>query len=104
MPTVMARFVTRAGIAENEDKATFQENRLLKVISANPKGSIADWATACGWVLKGKEGQPDRPYKSLVSRVMTRLEDDQSKVGGRASSPTTAGFLFGAAARTGAPS
>jgi hypothetical protein len=74
IPTVMARFLTEADIAENEDKAKFQEDRLLKVIAANPKGSLADWATACGWVSQGKDGQPGQPYKMLASRVQKRLK------------------------------
>jgi hypothetical protein len=49
----------------------------LKVIHSIPKGSLADWAKACRWWTKGKDGEPDQPYKSLVSRVLKRLKDDK---------------------------
>jgi hypothetical protein len=76
-PTVMARLVTEADIAENEFKTRFQEDRLLKAINASPKASIAQLAAACGWMTRGKDGQPDRPYKSLAQRVLTRLKEEK---------------------------
>jgi hypothetical protein len=69
-PTVMARYVTEAEIAENESKAIFQEERLLRAIDA---ASIANLAIACGWTNRGKDGV-ERPYKSLVHRVLASLK------------------------------
>ena len=68
MPTVMARHVTDQDAAENESKSRFQENRLLAVIATKPEASIADLATACGWVTRD-----GAPYKSLIVRVIKRL-------------------------------
>jgi hypothetical protein len=76
-PTVMARLVTEADIAESETKTRFEEDRLLKAINANPKASITVLAAACGWMFKGEDGQPDRPQKSLTYRVLTRLKEDK---------------------------
>jgi hypothetical protein len=77
MPTVMARLVTDADIEDSEEKAIFQENRLLKAISAKPEASIAELAQAFGWMLKGKDSQPDKPNRSLVQRVLSRVIKDK---------------------------
>jgi hypothetical protein len=60
-------------------KARFQEDRLLRVIEARPRASIAELAAGCGWMLKGKDGQADRPHKSLTHRVMTRLKASETR-------------------------
>jgi hypothetical protein len=73
--TVMARTVTDADAAESETKAAFQEDRLLKVIAANPKGSLGSWAIACEWTFD-KDGQR-QPNKSLVVRVLRRLKSSK---------------------------
>ncbi len=77
MPTVMAEVVTDAQVEETEQRATFQENRLLAAISANPDGSLAEWAHGCGWTLQGKPGEPPVPNKSLVRRVIARLQKNK---------------------------
>jgi len=58
MPTVMAEVATEAQIAETEQTAELQETRLLAAITANPQGSLAEWAVTCGWFLAGDPGQP----------------------------------------------
>jgi AAA domain len=75
MPTVMARLVTEADVAEAETKSRYQEDRLLNVIAKNPEGSIADWAIGCEWFMKDKKTGADQPYKSLVTRVVARLKE-----------------------------
>ena len=77
LPTVMAEIVTDADIAEAEEKSSFQENRLMRAMLANPDGSLADWAQACGWTLAGRGGQPIQPNKALVQRVVGRLLKDK---------------------------
>ena len=76
LPTVMAEVVTDAQAAENEEKARFQENRLLAAMVAKPHGSLSDWAEHCGWYLPAKPGEQARAYKSLVARVVKRLVDN----------------------------
>jgi hypothetical protein len=73
MPTVMARVATEEEIADDETRSTFQENRLLKVIGKNPKGSMKSWAAGCGWLLASRDGKPQEPNKALVQRVVGRL-------------------------------
>jgi hypothetical protein len=77
LPTVMAQMVTDADLAASEEKLLFQDNRLLAAIRARPEGSIAEWAVDCGWMLRGKDGHPDTPYRSLAHRVLTRLVKDK---------------------------
>jgi hypothetical protein len=76
MPTVMASAVSDEDIADAEGKSKLQENLLLKKMCDLPGASLADLAVACGWMLAGKNGEPDKPYKSLVVRVMERLKRD----------------------------
>jgi hypothetical protein len=77
LPTVMAQLVTDADLVASEEKLLFQDNRLLTAVRARPEGSIAEWAVDCGWMLRGKDGQPDAPYRSLVHRVLIRLVKDK---------------------------
>jgi hypothetical protein len=76
LPTVMAEIVTDADVADAEEKTKFQENRLLAAMLAKPDGSLAQWAQDCGWMIKGKDDQADKPNKSLVQRVLARLVKD----------------------------
>jgi hypothetical protein len=78
-PTVMARFVTEADIVENESKTRFQEDRLLRAINVNPKASIAELAAACGWMTRGKDGQPDRPQRSRTGGACRRVRSRPSR-------------------------
>jgi AAA domain len=76
LPTVMAEIVTEEQAAENEEKAVFQENRLLAAMVAKPHGSLAQWADHCGWTLATtKPGEQAKPNKALAQRVMKRLMD-----------------------------
>ena len=71
MPTVMAEVITDAEVEEIAETAEVQENQLLAAMVGNPEGSMADWAIECEWF------QPNNktvPYKSLVQRVLKRLE------------------------------
>jgi hypothetical protein len=94
MPTVMASAVSDEDIADAEGKSKLQENLLLKKMCDLPEASLADLAVACGWMLPGKNGEPDKPYKSLVVRVMERLKgDDLVKKKGRHFVVTTEGKI-----------
>jgi hypothetical protein len=75
LPTVMAEVVTDEQAAENEEKAVFQENRLLAAMVAKPHGSLTTWAEHCGWTLPAKPGEFAKPNKALTQRVMRRLID-----------------------------
>ncbi len=75
LPTVMAEVVTEEQAAENEEKAVFQENRLLAAMVAKPHGSLTTWAEHCGWTLPARPGDPAKPNKALTQRVMKRLID-----------------------------
>jgi hypothetical protein len=77
LPTVMAEVVTDEQEAESEEKARWQENKLLAAMVAKPHGSLTDWAQHCGWVLQARPSVPPKPNKSLVQRVMKRLLDDR---------------------------
>jgi hypothetical protein len=77
LPTVMAEVVTDAQAAENEEKAVFQENRLLAAMVAKPHGSLADWAQHCGWMLQARPGEAPKPNKSLAQRVTARLIENK---------------------------
>jgi hypothetical protein len=71
LPTVMASYVTEAEVEAVEDGAARQEDQLLAALHHNPRGSLADWATACGWFhAKGNDRQPN---KQLAQRVADRL-------------------------------
>ena len=75
--------VTDADVTAFEQKSVSQEDCLLAAMLARKNGSLADWAQDCGWRLKGEPGQPDKPYKSLVERLMKRLQRDKlvTKIG-----------------------
>jgi hypothetical protein len=73
----MAEVVTEADVAASEEKAVFQENRLLAAIRVKPSGSLAEWAQDCGWFLQGKAGDQNQPNKSLARRVIARLQKDK---------------------------
>jgi hypothetical protein len=75
MPTVMAEVATDAQVIETEEKAKFQETRLLTAMLNRPNGSLTEWAEDCGWMNQGKPGEVAQPNKSLVRRVMKRLTD-----------------------------
>jgi hypothetical protein len=93
LPTVMAEVVTDTQAAENEEKARYQENRLLAAMVAVPHGSLSDWAQHCGWMLQAKPGEQARPYKSLAARVMGRLiENGYAKKNGRTYTLTKTGL------------
>jgi hypothetical protein len=77
LPTVMAEVITEAQVEENEEKAAFQENRLLAAMAAKPHGSLTAWAQHCGWTLRAPPGEPVQPNKSLAQRVMRRLEESK---------------------------
>ena len=81
MPTVMAQAISEAEIEEVEERAEFQDNRLLRAMLDRPNGSIADWAFYCGWCSKpAAPGEESQPYKSLVHRVLGRLMKDYKYV------------------------
>jgi hypothetical protein len=93
LPTVMAEVITEAQVAENEEKAVWQENRLLAAMIAVPHGSLADWAKHCGWTLKAPPGEPARSNKQLAHRVMVRLVDNKfATLSGRNYMVTKAGL------------
>jgi hypothetical protein len=77
MPTVAAEVATDAQVMETEEKAVFQENRLLAAMHKRPNGSLTEWAQDCEWFFPAKPGEPAQPYKSLVTRVLKRLTDDK---------------------------
>jgi hypothetical protein len=54
-----------------------QDNRLITAMREKPEASLAEWAQACGWMLNGRDGQPDKPNKSLVQRVLVRVMKDK---------------------------
>jgi AAA domain len=92
IPTVMAEVASDEAIEEAEEKAAFQDKRLLVAMSDRPGGSIAQWAQDCGWTLTAKPGEQAKPHKSLVYRVLTRLvESSLVKKNGNTHSLTTAG-------------
>ncbi len=70
LPTVMAEIVTDQETVEAEEKATFQEDRMLAAMLNRPNGSLAQWATDCRWF---RQGDPEQPNKSLTQRVIGRL-------------------------------
>jgi AAA domain len=75
IPTVMAQVASEADIEESEEKAAFQEQRLLAAMIAVPHGSLTDWARHCGWLQRTHPGDEGKPNKGLVFRVMKRLVD-----------------------------
>src|SRR5262249_18257085 len=72
LPTVMAQLVTLEEVAEAEAKGLFQEDHLLVAMLKRPRGSLAELAIDCGWLLR----HPDRPNKELARRVMARLKKE----------------------------
>jgi hypothetical protein len=79
----MAEVLTDAAMAEVEEKTKFLDDRLLSAMAARPDGSIAQWAQDCGWMhtpksdeaKPGEEPQP-KPYKTMVVRILKRLEEN----------------------------
>ena len=71
LPTVMARIVTDQETVEAEEKATFQEDRMLAAMLNRPNGSLAQWASDCRWF---RQGDPEKPNRSLAQRVIGRLK------------------------------
>ncbi len=67
-PTVMAEIATEEQLAEAEEKAEYQDDRMLKALAASPGSSIANLAKACGWILSDS-----KPNKGLAQRVLNRL-------------------------------
>jgi AAA domain len=80
LPTVVASFVTPAQAEVAQAGAVKQEDALLAAMKDNPRGSLATWAAACGWLINGSLA---RPNKQLASRVANRLKKDKlvAKVG-----------------------
>jgi hypothetical protein len=74
LPTVMAEIVTDAEAAEAAEKGVFQEDRLLVAMLNSPRGSLVEWASRCGWFVRGNL---QKPNKELARRVMTRLMKDK---------------------------
>jgi hypothetical protein len=71
LPTVAATYVTEAEVEAVEAGAAQQEDQLLAAVHSNPRGSLADWATSCGWShIKGNDRKPN---KQLAQRVADRL-------------------------------
>jgi hypothetical protein len=71
LPTVTATYVTEAEVEAVEVGAAQQEDQLLAAVHSNPRGSLADWATTCGWFhVRGNDRQPN---KQLAQRVADRL-------------------------------
>ncbi len=104
IPTVMAKVLNDEAIAEAEEKATFQNTRLLSAMAARPDGSIAQWARDCGWLLTAEPDVERKPNKSLTHRVLTRLtENGHVKKTGTVYSLTPAGKKAGQDARKTAP-
>jgi hypothetical protein len=67
MPTVMAIVAGEAEIHAAAEKQAAEEKELLRVISARPAATQNDWAQAARWFTA------DKPNRSLVRRVLTRL-------------------------------
>jgi hypothetical protein len=74
LPTVVASFVTPEQAEVAQASAVSQEDALLAAMKDNPRGSLATWATACGWLIGG---DPTRPNKQLAFRVANRLKRDK---------------------------
>ena len=54
------------------------DDRLLYAMLHYPTGSIADWASACGWLTSN-----GKPYKSKVQRSLDRLIADKQAIKSR---------------------
>jgi hypothetical protein len=76
MPTVMAEVANAAQIEAVEEATMGQEDRMLQAMLERRNGSLATWATDCGWHLPSKPGEALQPNKSLAQRVMNRLVAD----------------------------
>ncbi|MPZ39843.1 MAG: AAA family ATPase [Rhizobiales bacterium] len=74
LPTVVAQVVTDAEAAEAEAKGLFQEDKILLAIMDRPNGSLAEWASDCGWFLHGDRSRPNKP---LAQRVVDKLKRDK---------------------------
>jgi AAA domain len=74
LPTVVASVVTPEQAEVAQAGALGQEDALLAAMKDNPRGSLAAWATACGWLING---DPTRPNKQLAFRVANRLKKDK---------------------------
>jgi hypothetical protein len=83
LPTVMAEVVTDAQVEAVEEAGLRQDDRLLLAMLERRNGSLAAWATDCGWMRQGKPGEAPQPNKSLVQRVMKRLVGDKLVTKGR---------------------
>lgn len=68
---VVAKAISDVRSAEIRASLTADENRLLWAMAHHPKGTLGDWASACGWVSAG------RPQKSKVHRMLDRLMSDK---------------------------
>jgi hypothetical protein len=71
MPTIMAEVITDTEVDTIEVTNKQQEDRLLAAMVGNPRGSLSEWATECGWF---QPKDKTAPYKALVQRVLKRLE------------------------------
>lgn len=71
LPTVTATHVSDAESEAIEADAANQEVVLLGAIQDKPRGTFNDWATSCGWFVKGDRSKPN---KMKVTRLIKTAE------------------------------
>ncbi len=91
LPTVTASHVTEADAAAVEANAEDQEDQLLSAVQAKPRGSLADWATACGWFLNGNRDNPNKQQAQRVAQRLTKTDPKLLTKNGRGYAITKAG-------------
>jgi hypothetical protein len=69
IPTVVAKHLSDIEQEDLKRVAQTDDTQLLKAIAENGSASLADLARNLGWYMKSGE-----PYKSKVSRTLTRLK------------------------------
>jgi hypothetical protein len=71
MPSVVAVPISENALERGERGQEDDENRILKIIAASPRASIAQIATAADFISDGK------PQKSKTLRICQRLVEDK---------------------------
>jgi hypothetical protein len=75
VPTVIAKPLTQSEQDAKAHAADHEAGRLLTVLAANPRASIAELATHAGWMMRTGE-----PHKTKVARLLADLKNSKLAV------------------------
>jgi AAA domain len=77
LPTVVARHIADDEIERMKESHALADITLLGAMLAQPKGSMATWATACNWIERSDDPNERKPIKWKVQRALDRLEREK---------------------------